>query len=187
MNRIRFCKVREVEVPSYANQWDAGLDFKIPSNLTIEDIRKANDKAEDIVISPTISGTGMVKTVINQSTGFITSLVLGPHSRVLIPSGIRVLIEPEDSMLMAANKSGKSYKKGLVYTAEIVDSPYTGEIHLGICNTSSTTQTIEVGSILQFIHVPIYITPLEEISVEEYETLATTWGTRGSNGLGSGD
>ena len=30
---------------------------------------------------------------------------------------------------MAANKSGISTKQGLIYTAEIVDSPYTGEIH----------------------------------------------------------
>lgn len=33
---------------------------------------------------------------------------------------------------MAANKSGVATKDGLTFTAEIVDSPYTGEMHIGI-------------------------------------------------------
>lgn len=38
---------------------------------------------------------------------------ISPGGRVLIPSGIKVLINPKESMLMAANKSGVATKDGL--------------------------------------------------------------------------
>ena len=62
-------------------------------------------------------------------------------------------------MLIAANKSGIATKKGLLFTAEIVDSPYVGEIHIGVYNASQESQIIEAGQkLVQFIHVPVYIT-----------------------------
>lgn len=89
-------------------------------------------------------------------------------------------------MLMAANKSGISTKKGLIYTAEIVDSPYTGEIHIGVYNTSHEFQVIEAGTkLVQFIHVPLYLTKPEEVTNEEFYNDAQYWGTRGNKGFGS--
>lgn len=89
-------------------------------------------------------------------------------------------------MLMAANKSGIATKKGLIFTAEIVDSPYVGEIHIGVYNTSQEAQVIEAGQrLVQFIHVPIYITEPEEIQQEEFYTESQMWGSRGGNGFGS--
>lgn len=168
MNRLRFTKLREVISPNRANDGDAGLDFYMPTNLM------AVDYKGDIAIG--------------YKDGFITSIDIAPHTRVLIPSGIRVLLEPKESMLTAANKSGIASKKGLVYSAQIVDSPYTGELHIGIINTGETIETIEAGKkLMQFIHVPVYLTQPEEISFNEYEELATDWGTRGSNGFGSSD
>ena len=89
-------------------------------------------------------------------------------------------------MLMAANKSGIATKKGLIFTAEIVDSPYVGEIHIGVYNTSQEAQVIEAGQkLVQFIHVPIYITEPEEVTNEEFYNDAQYWGTRGDKGFGS--
>jgi dUTPase len=186
-NRIRFVKLRDVESPSRANSGDAGLDFYIPKDLSFEEIREANKDAQCTVLSESgFNAYGKVKCNFN-TKGFITSFVFGPHTRLLIPSGIKVLIEPKNSMLMAANKSGISSKKGLVYTAEIVDSPYTGQIHIGIANLTNFAVELPVGKAIQFIHVPVYLTEPEEISLEDYEGIAKDWGTRGSNGFGSSD
>ena len=175
MNRFRFIKVREVVSPNRANPNDAGLDFYVPTNLTSEDIHSKNG-----------FDSGGYDLDIPFSEHFVRHIALQPGHRILIPSGIKGLLEPRSSMLMAANKSGISTKKGLIYTAEIVDSPYTGEIHIGIYNTSHEFQIIEAGTkLVQFIHVPIYLTEPEEVTQEEFYNDAQYWGTRGNNGFGS--
>lgn len=175
MNRFRFIKVREVVSPNRANPNDAGLDFYVPTNLYPEDIHDKNE----------FDSNGYILDMpFNEK--FVRHIALKPGHRILIPSGIRGLLEPRDSMLMAANKSGISTKQGLIYTAEIVDSPYTGEIHIGIYNTSHEVQVIEAGTkLVQFIHVPIYLTEPEEVIKEEFDEDASTWGTRGNKGFGS--
>lgn len=171
MNRLRFVRIRDVKTPSRSNEGDAGLDFYMPWDLKYEDLKF----------------TGSV----NVNPGFehepkVSLITMGPHARILIPSGIRVLLEPRASMLTAANKSGLATKRGLVFMAQIVDSPYTGEVHIGILNTSQEWIQIQAGEKLtQFIHVPIYPSNPEEISLNEYEQLAENWGTRGDKGFGS--
>ena len=173
MNRFRFIKVREVVSPNRANPNDAGLDFYVPTNLTLEDLNLVNGYDPDAY-------------TVYRNTGFIHSIELFPGHRILIPSGIKGLIEPPASMLMAANKSGISTKQGLIFTAEIVDSPYVGEIHIGVYNTSIQSQFINCGrKLVQFIHVPIFITEPEEIQQEEFYTESQIWGDRGTNGFGS--
>ena len=175
MNRFRFIKVREVVSPNRANPNDAGLDFYVPTNLYPEDIHSKNEFDSEGYDLDVPFGEA-----------FVRHIALKPGHRILIPSGIKGLLEPRDSMLMAANKSGISTKKGLIYTAEIVDSPYTGEIHIGIYNTSHEFQIIEAGTkLVQFIHVPIYLTEPEEVTHEEFYNDAQYWGTRGNNGFGS--
>ena len=123
---------------------------------------------------------------VNTTTNFVTDIQIYPGGRILIPSGIKPLIEPQESMLMAANKSGLASKRGLLYTAEIVDSPYVGEIHIGIINLSRVIQTLRVDEkATQFIHVPIYLTELEEIQSEEFYSESQMWGTRGEGGFNS--
>lgn len=117
-------------------------------------------------------------------------VIIKPHGRLLIPSGIKVLINPKESMLMAANKSGVATKDGLTFTAEIVDSPYTGEMHIGIQNNSPEEVWIPLQQdkkIMQFIHVPILLSNPIEIPNEEYEEKAKDWGTRGDKGFGAHD
>ena len=179
MNKIRFIKVRDVKTPSRANSGDAGLDFYIPWDLepsqliSIEANQSVHD-LKDFILN------------VDAPTGFITSIDIRPGGRILIPSGIKPLIEPKNSMLMAANKSGLASKKGLLYTAEIVDSPYVGEIHIGIINLSRSVQTLRVGEkATQFIHVPIYLTQLEEVSEVEFYSESQIWGTRGEGGFNS--
>mgnify|MGYP000467639897 CR=1 FL=1 len=134
MNRFRFIKVRDVKTPSRGNAGDAGLDFYIPRNLDPQQLihmeanQSPNHFTPDFVLG------------VDTLTNFVTQIDLYPGGRILIPSGIKPLIEPQESMLMAANKSGLASKKGILYTAEIVDSPYVGEIHIGIINLSRVIQ-----------------------------------------------
>ena len=188
MNKIRFTKVRSVKSPSRGNIGDAGIDFYTPVDLTINDLVSANKDVENTVVSTEApSGFGIVKAILGDN-GYIKTISIGPNSRVIIPSGIKTLIEPLGSGLIAANKSGVSTVKGLVYTAEVVDSNYVGEIHICVANTSSCSTDIEMGKkLMQFIHLPVYMTTPEEISVEDYEKEAKKWGSRGENWQGSTD
>ena len=182
MNRFRFIKVRDVKSPSRGNEGDAGLDFYIPEDLTLQDLVKANPQ---LIFHSETPEPGKVSLGYNPNNQ-VQFIYIFPFTRILIPSGIRGLLEPRDSMLMAANKSGIATKKGLIFTAEIVDSPYVGEIHIGIYNTSQEIQVIEAGQkLVQFIHVPIYITEPDEIQQEEFYTESQMWGSRGDKGFGS--
>lgn len=181
--RLRFNRVRDVKLPTRANSGDAGLDFYVPKNLSAKELLEKNPGQEEII------------TRVDAHAN-VREIVVRPQCKVLIPSGIRALIEPENSMLQANNKSGVSTKKGLVFTAQVVDSPYTGEIHIGVVNTTDMPAIIGVGidpekgkeiALVQFVHVPIFLTDPEEIDTEAYDELAKDWGTRGDGAFGSSD
>ena len=172
--KFRFTKVREVKSPTRHNEGDAGLDFYVPTDLTIGDLLLANPDPSAFDVS--------IKD------GKVYMINLKPQARIKIPSGIRGLLEPKDSMMMVANKSGKSTKLGLIFTAQICDSPYVGEYNLAVYNTSSQVVTIKAGEpLVQMIHTPIYLTNPEEIDNDTYEKESKNWGTRGTDGFGSGD
>jgi dUTP pyrophosphatase len=107
-------------------------------------------------------------------------MFLEPSQSVLIPSGIKCDV-PDNYALIAFNKSGIATKKQLIAGACVVDSDYTGEIHLHLINLSKTTVLIEPGEkILQFILIPVF---LDEI-VEDNDYIAKTT-LRGEQGFGS--
>lgn len=113
------------------------------------------------------------------------AIVIPPHERILIPSGIRVWIEPKDSALIATNKSGVATKKGLVVGATTVDSEYTGEVHLSLINTNNYYIDVECGDkIVQFIHTPVILSQMTEITENEYKEISSN-SSRGSGGFGS--
>lgn len=187
--KLEFTKIRDVKSPNRANEGDAGLDFYIPQ-LTGQDILKVGEKDENDLygINRRMWNKGFIRFV-----GLDTEdvqVVINPGGRLLIPSGIKVLINPRESMLMAANKSGVATKEGLSFTAEIVDSPYTGEMHIGIHNGSPEEVWIPLNQdkkIMQFIHVPIILSNPVEITNYEYIEKACGWGTRGDKGFGAHD
>lgn len=173
---IEFTKVRDVKSPSRGNQGDAGIDFYVPHLIT-EDLLS-------IAVNGEMYRDGMV--IID---AFRSGLVMvRPGGRLLIPSGIRVLLPP-GTMLMAANKSGISSKYGILYTCEIVDHPYTGEVHLGIYDSGHKNFIIDLNEgikLMQFIHLPIIESEMREIDHEEYEAKAKAMNsTRGNHGFGS--
>lgn len=189
---FKFVRVRDVHVPTRANKGDAGMDFYVPNDLTVDDLIKCNTNT----YIGKCSITDHIKVPSNEVSGLINesdnlcNILIGPHATCVIPSGIRGILEPEASMLQANDKSGVSSKKKLKVTASIIDSPYTGEIHHVVFNTTNEPVIIDLGEkLVQYIHIPIYLTQPEEISDSEFEKLKTEKelkSGRGSDGMGSG-
>ena len=189
---FKFVRVRDVHVPTRANQGDAGIDFYVPNDLTVDDLIKCNTNT----YVDNWSITDPIKVPSNEVYGLINEaddlcrILIGPHATCVIPSGICGILEPEASMLQANDKSGVSSKKKLKVTASIIDSPYTGEIHHVVFNTTNEPVIIDLGEkLVQYIHIPIYLTQPEEISGIEFNELKTEKklkSGRGSDGMGSG-
>ena len=189
---FKFVRVRDVHVPTRANQGDAGIDFYVPNDLTVDDLIKCNTNTHvgnwsitDYIQVP----SNEVYCLINEEDD-ICSILIGPHATCVIPSGICGILEPEASMLQANDKSGVSSKKKLKVTASIIDSPYTGEIHHVVFNTTNKVVEINLGEkLVQYIHIPIYLTQPDEINMSEFEKLKKEKelkSGRGSDGMGSG-
>ena len=194
---FKFVRVRDVHVPTRANQGDAGMDFYVPNDLTVDDLIKCNTNTYirnfDITSKDQITVlAGEVYCFVNDvdPKNYMDSILIGPHATCVIPSGICGILEPEASMLQANDKSGVSSKKKLKVTASIIDSPYTGEIHHVVFNTTNKPVRIDLGEkLVQYIHIPIYLTQPDEISDSEFEKLKTEKelkSGRGSDGMGSG-
>lgn len=191
---IYFIKIRDVKTPTRGEDMygNAGIDFFVPNDLTFEDIEKANEKTPiDIVrdfVRDWIDPKDHFPLVAVDPKGMI---ILFPHSRIIIPTGIKAIINPVNSMLQANNKSGVATKLGLVVGATIVDSNYTGEIHISVINTSSTYVDITPGQkLVQFIHTPVYLTEPKEIDIDNFLVQAerrTKKCGRGENWQGSTD
>lgn len=191
---FKFVRVRDVHVPTRANQGDAGIDFYVPNYLTVDDLIKCNTNTYvgscSIYANNIQVPSNEVYCLINQITDDLYRILIGPHATCVIPSGICGILEPEASMLQANDKSGVSSKKKLKVTASIIDSPYTGEIHHVIFNTSNEPVRIDFGEkLVQYIHIPIYLTQPDEINMSEFNELKTEKelkSGRGSDGMGSG-
>lgn len=192
---FKFVRVRDVHVPTRANRGDAGMDFYVPNDLTVDDLIKCNTNTYISICSIysnniKVPSSNEVYCLINKVTDDLYCILIGPHATCVIPSGIRGILEPEASMLQANDKSGVSSKKKLKVTASIIDSPYTGEIHHVVFNTTNEPVIIDLGEkLVQYIHIPIYLTQPEEISDSEFNELKTEKelkSGRGSDGMGSG-
>jgi dUTP pyrophosphatase len=102
-----------------------------------------------------------------------------PGDSILIPSGIKVEL-PDETALIAFNKSGVCTKQSLQVGACVVDCDYRGEIHLHVFNYSNQIQRVEAGQkLVQFILLPYHQATL----IETRESFDET--ERGEGGFGS--
>lgn len=220
---IKFLKTREVESPTRGFPTDAGIDFYVPKFTPsfIKDLKAKNPavfaKKED-QYSGTVymNGTGAL-TLSNGSDRNSPSVtydlkddndtlikfdeekgkpyfLLPPHSRINIPSGISSKMLKEGRALIAANKSGTATKMGLVFAAQVVDYSYTGEIHIGVINTSTKVARIYEGDkLIQFVETPVYTSKIEAVELDSLsdEGLKEFWSgipqDRKDGGFGSTD
>lgn len=170
---VKFTKVRDVKSPVRGTGQAAGIDFFVPnySPSFLVDLIKKNPGIEVVIDS-------------NDSNDNTMHIFIKPQCRVLIPSGIKTFMDP-DTALIGANKSGVSSKKGLVFGAHVIDSDYSGEVHINVINTSDENVVVTCGEkLIQFIHTPVILSTLEEVGITEYENLHAN-SVRGEGGFGS--
>lgn len=177
MNKLRFTKIREVKSPARGTNHSAGIDLFVPtfSDKFIADLEEKN---------PQICAVRK-----NQFEYFIANdkeIILGPHSQIIIPSGIKIIGNP-NTVYPMMNKSGVATKKNLNRTAEVVDEDYGGEIHIAVQNTSNFMIVIASGEkLIQMLELDCQYSELEELTNEEYDMqFAETASERGSGGFGS--
>lgn len=171
--KLQFTKTRKVKSPARANKWDAGIDFFIPEDISVDEFVAKQDN-----LSSPPSGYSV------SPEGNVSSISLQPGDSVLIPSGIKVKV-PEGYALIFNNKSGVASKKGLIFGASVVDCGYEGECHINLYNISNKAQVIEAGQkIIQGILMPVECCEMEEISSEK-ELYANSDSSRGDGGFGS--
>lgn len=169
MSKILINKVREVKTPDRGTSEAAGLDFYMP-------------KIDDSLIRDFLAKNPTCSRDKNFSKG---TLLIPPHTRVLIPSGIKTYMQ-KGTALIAENKSGLSTKKGLLVTATTIDSDYTGEVHLGLYNSDKyeTAEFREGDKVLQFIHHEVFLSEVVEVDNIDFD-LAHGETERGDKGFGS--
>lgn len=169
---LKYTKVREVKSPCRAHETDAGIDFFVPTSLTMDDMK------------PKFETSGCWPLVTFNDDGTIKDFTLKPGQSVLIPSGIKVKV-PDGFMLQYTNKSGIASKRGLVVGANVVDIGYEGECHLNLYNVSDHNAVINAGDkIVQGILVKIGFNTPEEVK-DEHELYGSTASPRGAGGFGS--
>jgi len=116
---------------------------------------------------------------------------LAPHSRIMIPAGIKSRMASPGRALIAANKSGMATNHGLVFGAQVIDYTYKGEIHLSLINTSTKLVRIyEDMKIIQFVETPVFFSKVEITNIEDKPMAEETFykglqDDRGSDGFDS--
>lgn len=109
------------------------------------------------------------------------SLLLGPGTTSLIPTGLAIYIEDPGFAALILPRSGLGHKHGIVLgnLVGLIDSDYQGELMISAWNRGDSSFTIEPGDrIAQLIIVPVHqarFTIVNEFSSTQ----------RGANGFGS--
>lgn len=188
---MKFSKTRLVKSPSRGTQHSAGIDFYVPK-FDVAFIRDLTAKNPELRLS------GDLETEFESSHIGDTFIVLMPHDRILIPSGIYVNFTDESDQfrkatglsdiglsLNANNKSGVASKKGLSFLAAVVDEDYQSEIHINVVNTSQYPVIIsEDDKLIQFLLQPVFFNSLEQVELADlYKAVSE----RGQGGFGSTD
>ncbi len=110
-----------------------------------------------------------------------TDIIIYPQKLAIIPTGISIQLESSNYAAFIYARSGLGIKHGICLSngVGVVDSDYTGEICVGLCNVSDREYTVKSGDrVAQMVIMPIDIPELVE--VEEIEETK-----RGAKGFGS--
>ena len=185
-DKIYFIKTRKVKTPKREHVHDAGIDFFMP-NLDDQMIADLIDRNPHLRGCKDWIQVDSQKTLFNEIQVQMQRIRIDAHQRVTIPSGIKAWIVDKDTAWIAHNKSGLASKKGIIVTANVIDADYTGEIHLGIENTSDEPVFFRPDDkITQFIQMVVKYPELEEVTIEQYKEM-TSSSDRGEGRMGSTD
>ena len=108
-----------------------------------------------------------------------------PGENVTIPSGIKVEI-PYGYMGLFLNKSGVASKNDVIIGAQVIDTFYSGEVHVDLHNVGTRDFIITEGmKLAQMIMVPILSCDLTECEEEDLYAWMKPDSVRGDGGFGS--
>lgn len=142
---------------------------------------KVRDVKSPVRSHPTDSG---IDLYIPDDFGY---LVLKPTESILIPSGIKFEI-PFGYSGIFMNKSGVASKKKLLVGAQVIDTFYSGEVHIDLHNVGNEDVILNPGDkIIQLIIFPIVCSGTLEIPETELYKDFITSEYRENNGFGSTD
>lgn len=163
---IKFKRIRDVKKPERGTPLSAGLDFFIPKNLGSLGLPTDN----------------LINNKRNAQGESILEIRIRPFGDVLIPSGIKTQL-PNNTVLIAFDKSGVCTKLGLIVGAKVVDEDYQGEVHIHLRNLTDREVILQSGQkIVQFLLLPIlYADLLEDDNIHQQIT------ERGEGGFGHTD
>lgn len=141
---IQYSTIRDVMYPERGHPTDAGIDFFCPvmNNKFCKDFKEIPANSE-------INNFGH------------TAIKIPPGANAVIPSGVKVEI-PYGHMGLFLNKSGVATKMKLIIGAQVIDTFYSGEVHIDLHNVGTEWATIEPGmKLAQMVIVPaVAATPI---------------------------
>ena len=172
-----------VRAPERKTKGSAGIDLHIPEFTPrfLEDFGGMNRRIAAAESSLLNGAYGSAYYVF----GPIGEIILPPHSRAIIPSGLRFEI-PEGWMLEGANRGSVSSIQGVIHGAHIIDCDYQGVVFMSIINTSNSLKHFLAGdSLLQVMlrEAP----PVVLVQVPEDSLYLGKTSERGEGALGSTD
>lgn len=107
-------------------------------------------------------------------------LTIAPQERAAINTRYKMEI-PEGCVGIIYEKSGLSFKHGIITYGNVIDSGYRGEIHVGVFNLSREPYTFEVGHKVAQMIIHSY----EEMKFKEVKDGELSVSDRGERGFGS--
>ncbi len=107
-------------------------------------------------------------------------IILAPMERASINTGYKMEI-PDGCVGIIYEKSGLSFKHGIITYGNAVDSGYRGEVRVGVMNLGKETHVFEPGhKVAQMI-----IHKYEEVDFKEVKDGELSTSERGERGMGS--
>lgn len=107
-------------------------------------------------------------------------VTLSPFERAAINTGLKMEI-PKGCVGIIYEKSGLSFKHGIITYGNVIDSGYRGEVRVGVMNLSKEAYTFEPGhKVAQMI-----IHKYEDVKFKEVKDGELSTSDRGERGFGS--
>lgn len=107
-------------------------------------------------------------------------ITLAPFERAAINTGYKMEI-PKGCTGIIYEKSGLSFKHGIITYGNVIDSGYRGEVRVGVMNLGKESYTFEPGHKVAQMIIHHY----EEVNFKEVKEGDLSKSDRGEKGMGS--